>query len=374
MKRIILSGLVAILPVSLPAADEKPKAAEPAAAPGAAPAEAAAPAANAQALVEQIEEQLNADSDSTPDDKEFAAAWQKRLAAVDSLIADFRKRFATDPLKWKVSMLEANVRGIRDELSLPVPKGSRTVAEIFSEILNSPDADATAKSEASAARLIALGDDIAAKKLTLEAWDAEYAKHTKAFPTYEDNMMLMEMRLMLVEEHAPTKLVALLEELSKNPVAEVADMAKSRLAAAKMKAELKSKPLDLKFKAIDGADVDLATLRGKVVLIDFWATWCGPCMAELPNVLKTYEKLHAKGFEIIGISLDEDEAELKRVTKARKMTWPQYFDGKGWENVYAKKYSIEGIPAMWLVNKAGMVVDTEATEGLEEKVEKLLKE
>jgi thiol-disulfide isomerase/thioredoxin len=141
-----------------------------------------------------------------------------------------------------------------------------------------------------------------------------------------------------------------------------------------MMAELKAKPLDLKFKAFDGSEVDLQKLRGKVVLIDFWATWCGPCMAELPNVVKAYEQYKAKGFEIIGISLDEDSADLTRVLKTKKITWPQYFDGKGWENPYAKKYGIEGIPAMWLVNKAGMVTDTDATEELAEKIEKLLAE
>lgn len=138
-------------------------------------------------------------------------------------------------------------------------------------------------------------------------------------------------------------------------------------------AALKSKPLDLKFTAVDGREVDLSKMRGKVVLIDFWATWCGPCVAELPNVKKAYKDLNPKGFEIIGISLDSDKAKLEAFVKKEDMAWPQYFDGKGWKNDISSMHGINSIPAMWLVNKEGMVVDTNARAGLEEKVEKLLK-
>src|SRR5471030_1254825 len=67
------------------------------------------------------------------------------------------------------------------------------------------------------------------------------------------------------------------------------------------------KPLDLKFTAVDGKKVDLADMRGKVVLIDFWATWCPPCRAEVPDVVATYKKYHDQGFEVVGISLDQDK-------------------------------------------------------------------
>jgi hypothetical protein len=97
-------------------------------------------------------------------------------------------------------------------------------------------------------------------------------------------------------------------------------------------------------------------------------------VAELPNVLKAYKELHSKGFEIVGISLDSDKAELEGFVKAKGMEWPQYFDGKGWQNEISSKYGINSIPAMWLLNKKGMVVSTNARGGLEEMVTKLLAE
>src|SRR2546428_11372592 len=83
---------------------------------------------------------------------------------------------------------------------------------------------------------------------------------------------------------------------------------------------------DVKFTAVDGREVDLAKLKGKVVLVDFWATWCGPCVGEVPHVVETYKKFHDKGFEIVGISLDQNKDALVNFTKSHGMTWPQYFD------------------------------------------------
>jgi len=140
-----------------------------------------------------------------------------------------------------------------------------------------------------------------------------------------------------------------------------------------MRAEDKlPQPVDIKFTAIDGRAVDLASLHGKVVLIDFWATWCPPCRAEVPHVVETYKKLHDKGFEVIGISLDQNKEALVEFTKKNSMTWPQYFDGKGWENSISKKNGIDSIPAMWLIDKQGKVVSTDARDDLAGQVEKLL--
>ncbi len=134
------------------------------------------------------------------------------------------------------------------------------------------------------------------------------------------------------------------------------------------------KPLTLKFDAADGTPVDLAKLHGKVVLVDFWATWCGPCMKEVPNVVAAYAKYHAKGFEIVGISLDQDKDKMFKVMAQKGMTWPQYFDGKGWSNEVATSFQIRSIPSMWLVNKNGIIATTNARGSLDAEIEKLLAE
>ena len=132
------------------------------------------------------------------------------------------------------------------------------------------------------------------------------------------------------------------------------------------------KPLDIKFTALDGREVDVAKLKGKVVLVEFWSTWCGPCVAEMPQVKAAYQKFHDRGFEVVAISLDDKESVLRRFIKEKDLPWPQYFDGKGWENKFALRYGIFSIPTMWLVNKPGNLISTEARFDLEQEVASLL--
>ena len=136
---------------------------------------------------------------------------------------------------------------------------------------------------------------------------------------------------------------------------------------------LLNKPIEMAFTATNGDEVDLAKMKGKVVLVDFWATWCGPCIAALPDIKEVYQEYKDKGFEVIGISLDEDKDSLSRFTKWSEMPWPQYFDGLGFDgNTWTLKFGVESIPTMWLVDKQGNLVDLFARSDLKEKVEKYL--
>lgn len=140
-----------------------------------------------------------------------------------------------------------------------------------------------------------------------------------------------------------------------------------------LKPEVGKPAPDINFKSVEGRTVNLSQLRGRVVLIDFWATWCGPCKREMPNVINTYKKYHAQGFEIVGISLDKDKKSLEKYVAENKMTWPQYFDGKGWDNLISKYYGVKGIPAAFLLDRRGNIVSTEVrAQALPATVKKLL--
>jgi thiol-disulfide isomerase/thioredoxin len=106
----------------------------------------------------------------------------------------------------------------------------------------------------------------------------------------------------------------------------------------------------------EGKEIALSSLKGKVVLIDFWASWCGPCRKEMPNVVKVYSKFKNKGFEIYGVSLDQDKDRWIEAIAKDGITWPQVSDLKYWENIAARVYNVQGIPYTVLLDKEGKIV------------------
>ena len=117
---------------------------------------------------------------------------------------------------------------------------------------------------------------------------------------------------------------------------------------------------DFAEKDLDGKPLSVGAFKGKVVLVDFWATWCVLCRIDLPNVIAAYQKHHGEGFEIVGVSLDDDRSVLDRFLKnAEGMTWPQYFDGKHWENKLARQYLVMSLPFNVLVGRDGKIIGTQ---------------
>lgn len=106
----------------------------------------------------------------------------------------------------------------------------------------------------------------------------------------------------------------------------------------------------------DGTEIALSSLRGKIVLIDFWASWCGPCRKEMPNVVKAYARFKNKGFEIYGVSLDQDKSRWVEAIAKDGITWPQVSDLKQWQSEVVKLYNIQGIPFTVLLDKEGKII------------------
>ena len=142
--------------------------------------------------------------------------------------------------------------------------------------------------------------------------------------------------------------------------------------------ELLDKPLVVAGRTTTGKTLTTADWKGRVVLVDFWATWCGPCNAEIPRVKELYKTYHAKGFEIVGVDCDADDDAVNAFIKEKEMPWTQLRDESQSEqqpwHPLASQWGVSGIPTMFLIDKKGMARFIDAREGTADKIEKLLAE
>jgi len=149
------------------------------------------------------------------------------------------------------------------------------------------------------------------------------------------------------------------------------------IAGTRLSAQIKQgyKAPEIALPTVAGDTIRLSSLKGKVVLLDFWASWCGPCRVSNKGLVKLYPKYKDKGFEILGVSLDEDQSDWQKAVKKDKISWLQVIDNGGWDSKTVNQWHISAIPTSYLINKEGVLVamDLEGKE-LEKALNQLLYE
>ena len=131
--------------------------------------------------------------------------------------------------------------------------------------------------------------------------------------------------------------------------------------------------LDFTVVSMKGDSISLSSLKGKVFLLDFWASWCGPCRYSNKQLVKFYNKYKDKGFEILSVSLDDEKSAWKKAVSKDKITWMQGFDRGGWDSFAARKWQVDALPSSFLINKNGDVVGINLEkDDLEKKIKELL--
>jgi thiol-disulfide isomerase/thioredoxin len=318
----------------------------------------------------QVQELKNKTDEKVPAGTNAVEFYSSREKALHDAATQFVKQFPHDAryaqaMLWKIETTdfpasaeqrlallhenEQDARPIADDTASPDSLRFEAERTILSQWLDNPD-------------LIATID----QANNIEERIASLLRRNPAEPK-AISWQLARADLMLRFDHV--KGLALLGELTKAPDQDLAGSAKVRL----LKTQMIGKPLDLQFTAVDGSSFDLRALRGNVVLVDFWASWCPDCLREMPIVRQAYQKYKDKGFTVVGISLDKDAQALSNFVAKKLIPWPQYFDGRGWENEFAAKYGVRAIPEMLLINQQGDVVSTDLSiEQLDRRVEQLL--
>lgn len=360
-------AIVAVLRFGAPTIVPAAPAPAPTAAPTPDPADEVAKLKTADALYDYINKHATIE-DIQPDEaltrEEQMAQVRKlvdaKIATLRPAIDTFLKDYPKDPRRYEVAL--QRVFFLKDAENISDEEASKTLHEAA----DAPEASANARHRARGVLLQNDLEEIDPNKGLTPELERELSDYEKDFPEDESGKDLVGLRVRLLQATAPDKLTATLEGLTKSPNKSSADAARDQLA-------LLTQPIELKFdSATDGQPVDLAKLRGKVVLLDFWATWCGPCMAKLPEIQKINEKYKDKGFQLIGISLDQDKAALLKIVKSKKMDWPEYFDGKGWENAVSTRFGVQAIPAAWLVDKQGLAHSVGEDADLDAEIAKLV--
>jgi thiol-disulfide isomerase/thioredoxin len=318
-----------------------------------------------------------------PSDPRRYEGWVQASYTGPSFILGFKPEF-TDRPGW------ANV--ISDESAVAAYRSEQVL--LLQQVVEAEDASPRQRNGAFNALLVDAGTVARLRGEILEPSVLRplVDRVIEKFP--DDSVLpIIEMYAAHLRQRSPEPAAVFEAELKAHPTigSLLTEQQLKREAAALAKAKQLSDLATLKFTAVDEREVDLAKLRGKVVLVDFWATWCGPCIAELPKLKKAYAEYHEKGFEIVGITLERSgvsagdspaQAERQHVSAKKKlldfvakneMPWPQHYDGLHFQNEFAVRFGINAIPAMFLLDQEGRVVASDVRgERLESELRRML--
>jgi thiol-disulfide isomerase/thioredoxin len=294
------------------------------------------------------------------------------IEAADKILA----AKTTDPIRLAAIKSKRNALGVLIKAGAPdVPK---LLKDFLDQIKDDKQAEVArlAKGLGLKIRISEIGPDpVAGVKL----WNDLKAELNAAPTDKEIAMLAVEFASGLERGNpdcAPQVLTDLSGILSKNKDVKIAEFGKMFEGVAR-RLSLIGKPIEITGTMLDGTKFDAASVQGKVVLVDFWATWCPPCRAELPNVKQNYEKYHDKGFEVVGVSLDQSREDLQKFIADENLAWQILFpkDSKDqyWSNPLAVYYGVNAIPCAILTNQKGEVISLNAHgDELGRKLEELL--
>ncbi len=302
--------------------------------------------------IEQLRQQLAGDAPAGVNEVEFSVPIKQDL---HRSAAEFAAQHPDDPHAWDARLLELKTV----IFPTPIPERKTVFAQqeaLLASILSAPQAPEPIKQQAERALISEHLDhlDLIDTPEQAAQLEARIVTYIHQHPDDPKANALQVRRLDLLQKSDPKKAADLLATLATNDDPKVAAAARGRQELT----ALGTTPLDWKFTAVDGRPVDLTASQGKVVLVDFWASWCPDCLREMPDVLAAYHKYHDKGFEVVGVSMDHDKDAMLSFLKKHNIPWPQQYDGKAWDSSVAVKYGVKGIPEMWLVDRSGHVIAT----------------
>jgi len=311
---------------------------------------------------------------TTPPTKDQIAEFERQNGVLAGSAADKAKEFYT---KFPTHPRANEARGLELRLlTVAIELGSTNrqteLDALLEKRLSDPAVPEDEKFRVRAQRIAnMLGEESTDRAANLAQAEKAVRELQRDFPKKNESYdLLLMVAGGLLEEENLQKARQITEEVARKAPTETQEQAQSQLR----KLDRVGKPFELSFKDLNGKEVNVTNYAGKVVLLDFWATWCGPCIAGLPELKEIFAKYHPRGFEILGVSLDKEKDTLQKFLADEKMTWPQHFDGTGWDNTLVRNYEIEGIPTLWLIDKKGNLRNLSGRVALPAKVEKLLAE